>query len=53
MNEGILKVTSAIRADKVYTLAQSIVNKKFGSVQRPILDKVKLQIDEWYGYEVL
>lgn len=52
MNEGNLKVTSAIRADKIYTLAQSIVNKKFGSVQHSILEKMKLRIDEWYGFEV-
>ncbi len=48
MSEGELRVTSAIRADKIYTLSQSIVNKKFGSVESSVLEKVKLQIDKWY-----
>lgn len=38
---GKLKVDSCIRADKIYTLSQDIVIKRFGSVKRHIVDKVK------------
>jgi len=33
MAEGELKMSSAVRTDKIYTLSQSIVLKKFGKVQ--------------------
>lgn len=45
--EGELKVDSAIRADKIYTLSQSIVIKKFGRVHPEVLLNVKKQIDNW------
>ncbi|TNJ64081.1 type II toxin-antitoxin system PemK/MazF family toxin [Paenibacillus hemerocallicola] len=45
MAEGELKVVSAVRADKIYTLSQSIVVKKFGKVHGSILTKVKAQLD--------
>jgi len=32
LSEGNLNVTSAIRADKVYTLSKKIILKKFGQV---------------------
>lgn len=44
--EGKLKVTSAIRADKVYTLSKGIVRKKFGQVNFEILDDVRTKINE-------
>jgi mRNA interferase MazF len=47
MAEGELKVTSAVRADKIYTLSQSIIVKKFGKVQSTVLLNVKKQIDSW------
>ncbi len=47
MVEGELKVDSAIRADKIYTLSQSIYLRKFGKVQPEVLLKVKKQIDGW------
>jgi len=40
MEEGELKVDSCIRPDKIYTLSQDIVIKKFGSVTDFILDRV-------------
>lgn len=45
--EGELKVDSAIRADKIYTLSQSIALRKFGKVQPEVLLNVKKQIDGW------
>lgn len=47
MVEGELKVDSAIRADKIYTLSQSIALRKFGKVQPEVLLNVKKQIDAW------
>jgi len=41
MEEGILKVTSMIRADKIYTLNKSIALKTFGRVNPEILSKIK------------
>jgi len=41
LEEGILKVTSMIRADKIYTLNKSIVLKTFGRVKPVILAKIK------------
>ena len=39
--DGILKVTSMIRVDKIYTLNKSIVIKTFGRVKPDILTKIK------------
>lgn len=47
MAEGKLKVDSAIRADKIYTLSQSIVVRKFGKVQSDVIKIVKKQIENW------
>jgi len=41
MIEGSLKVDSCIRADKIYTLSQSIVLKRVGKVAPEIIDSVK------------
>ena len=41
MEEGTLKVTSMIRADKIYTLNKSIALKTFGRVNHDILSKIK------------
>lgn len=43
--EGELKVTSCIRADKIYTLSKYIVIKKFGSVNKEIVNSVKDKIN--------
>jgi len=41
LEEGHLKVTSMIRADKIYTLNKSIIIKTFGRVKLEILEKIK------------
>lgn len=53
MAEGELKVTSAVRADKIYTLSQSIVVKKFGKLQPAVLLNVKKEIDSWSNVKAL
>lgn len=42
--EGTLKVDSCIRVDKIYTLSQNIVIKKFGKVNEDIMSEVKNEI---------
>ena len=44
--KGNLKVDSCIRVDKIYTLAQNIVIKKFGEVNDDIMNGVKNKINE-------
>ena len=44
--EGNLKVASCIRVDKIYTLAQNIVIKKFGEVNENVMNEVKNKINE-------
>ncbi|WP_394234121.1 type II toxin-antitoxin system PemK/MazF family toxin [Niallia oryzisoli] len=44
LDEGKLKVTSAIRADKIYTLSKDIVRKRFGQVNIRILDDVQTKV---------
>jgi mRNA interferase MazF len=46
LDEGELKKISAIRADKLYTLAKQIVKKKFGHVQKSIMDEVIIKINQ-------
>ena len=46
LNEGKLKVTSAVRADKVYTLSKNIISKKFGQVNLEVLEGVRTKINE-------
>lgn len=41
LDEGELKVTSAIRADKIYTLSKNIVTKRFGNVHSEVLESVR------------
>jgi len=41
LQEGNLQVNSCIRVDKIYTLSQSIVIKKFGAVKPEIINNVK------------
>ena len=44
MEDGNLKVESCIRADKIYTLSQALVVKRFGKVKPHIVDMVKAKI---------
>ncbi|WML24085.1 type II toxin-antitoxin system PemK/MazF family toxin [Neobacillus sp. OS1-33] len=46
LNEGELKVTSSIRADKVYTLSKKIVLKKFGQVNSNMIEAVRVKIND-------
>jgi len=46
MADGTLKVDFCIRADKIYTLSQSIVVKHFGKVKSEIIEKTKNKIFE-------
>jgi len=43
---GELTVDSCIRADKIYTLSQNIIIKRFGQVKADILSAVKEKIDD-------
>lgn len=45
LTEGKLKVTSEIRADKIYTLSKSIVRRKFGQVNVEIIESVRKKIN--------
>ncbi|WP_426821625.1 type II toxin-antitoxin system PemK/MazF family toxin [Anaerobacillus isosaccharinicus] len=45
LHEGNLKVTSAVRADKVYTLSKGIIRKKFGKVNTEVLNSVRTKIE--------
>lgn len=50
LEQGSLKVTSMIRADKIYTLSKSIVLKTFGQVKPNILSKIRdsvLKLIKW------
>ena len=42
---GTLKVISEIRTDKVYTLSQNIVRKKFGQVNTEVLNNIRIKIN--------
>jgi mRNA interferase MazF len=46
LKEGKLKVSSAIRVDKVYTLSKDIVRKKFGQVNTEVMKNVRNKINE-------
>jgi mRNA interferase MazF len=44
LDEGQLRATSAVRADKIYTFSNQIVIKKFGHLKTPIFSEVKQQL---------
>lgn len=46
LQEGILHVTSCVRVDKTYTLSQSIVIKKFGTVKPEIVNTIKEMLNQ-------
>lgn len=46
LDEGTLKVTSAVRADKVYTLSKRIIRKRFGKVNTEVLNSVRTKVQE-------
>ncbi|KHF37991.1 MazF family transcriptional regulator [Halalkalibacter okhensis] len=45
LDEGALKVTSALRADKVYTPSKGIIRKRFVKVNSEVLKSVRTKID--------
>lgn len=45
MEEGTLRVMSCVRSDKIYTLSQALIIKRFGKVSSKILEMVKAQIN--------
>jgi len=44
LDEGELKMDSAVRVDKVYTFSKRIVNKKFGHLKAASFESVKQQL---------
>ena len=46
MEDGRLRMDSLIRADKIYTLSQDLIVKRFGKVKPDTVTKVKLKILE-------
>lgn len=44
LDEGALKVKSAVRADKIYTLSKGIIRKRFGKVNTEVLNSVRTKI---------
>lgn len=47
MIDGSIKLTSCIRADKIYTLSKAIVIKKIGAVKTQVIDNVIEKIMQW------
>ncbi len=46
LEKGTLKRPSRIRADKIYTLSQSIVVQNFGRVKAPTLERIRKTLQE-------
>lgn len=46
LEEGTLKVDSCIRVDKIYTLSQGIVIRKFGVVKKYVIEAVRKKLYE-------
>lgn len=46
LDAGRLNRPGTVRVDKIYTLAQSIVVKRFGRVKVPILDRIRHLLGE-------
>ena len=46
LEEGDLKVDSCIRVDKIYTLSQNIVVRRFGLVRNYVINDVRKMLNE-------
>lgn len=46
LEEGVLKLDSCIRVDKIYTLSQSIVISRFGTVKPDVMVSVRKKLVE-------
>lgn len=44
--DGTLKRPSQVRVDKIYTLSQTIVVRKFGAVGKDVLEKISTHISQ-------
>jgi mRNA interferase MazF len=42
---GVLNRPGTVRVDKIYTLAQSIIAKRFGKVGRPVVERIRQLLD--------
>jgi mRNA interferase MazF len=51
LDRGILPVESFVRADKLYTLSQAIILKRFGRVNESVFKVILSEIDKIYGKE--
>jgi len=49
LEDGSLRRESLVLADRIYTLNQSIVVKRFGRMKREVFDTVLAQIDALWG----
>ena len=49
LEEGSLKVQSMVRPDKIYTLHQGIIIKKFGKVSEDVFKQIKTAIVKIMG----
>jgi len=45
LDEGDLKYKSVIRADKIYSLSQAIVLKKFGAVKKEVMQLTNSEVN--------
>ena len=46
LDEGELKYESVIRADKIYSLSQAIVLKKFGAVNKRVMQLTNSEVNQ-------
>jgi len=46
LDEGELKYESVIRADKIYSLSQAIVLKKFGAVKKRVMQLTNSEVNQ-------
>ena len=53
MEDGKIKMESRVRADKIYTLAKSIVVKKFGKVNEKTHNKITTLLQKVVGHQAL
>jgi len=49
LEEGVLRRDSLVRADKIYTLHQSMIAKRFGRLKQNAFCRVLAQIDALWG----
>src|SRR3989338_1036098 len=50
---GNLPIKSRIKADKLFTLKNSLIKKKIGKVEQGILEKVNNEISKLFSFRIL